>query len=186
MLDGLRNWDLRAFYFVNLHLQNSFFDLIMPYARNPACWIPLYIILLFFVIKIYRKQSWKIIVIAALNVLITDQLSSSVIKPLVHRLRPCNNPLVSVHIHQLVTCGSGFSFVSSHACNHFGLALLFIFIFKRYINWVMPAALLWASLVSFAQVYVGLHYPMDVICGGMIGATIGFINGKILLAWTRQ
>jgi membrane-associated phospholipid phosphatase len=186
MLDWLRNYDLHAFYFVNLHLQNSFFDFIMPIARNPVSWIPLYAIILFFVIKIYKKQSWKIFVITAINVLITDQLSSSVIKPWIRRLRPCNNPVVSIHMHQLVACGSGFSFVSSHACNHFGLALIFIFIFKNYIKWIIPATLFWATLISFAQVYVGLHYPVDVICGGMLGSMIGFTNGKILQSWIRR
>jgi membrane-associated phospholipid phosphatase len=102
-----------------------------------------------------------------------------VIKPLVHRLRPCNDPELSSQVHLLVGCGSGYSFVSSHAANHFGFALFIIILFKDRFSWITVPALLWAFLVSFAQVYVGLHYPADVTLGALIGILIGWATGTI-------
>lgn len=116
---------------------------------------------------------------ALLTVVITDQVSSSVIKPFVQRLRPCNDPLISSQVHLLVNCGSGFSFVSSHAANHFGIACFVIVLLHSRFRWIAPAALLWAALVSFAQIYVGVHYPVDTICGALLGIATGTITGRI-------
>jgi undecaprenyl-diphosphatase len=100
-------------------------------------------------------------------------------KPIFHRVRPCNNPALNSIIHLIVPCGSGYSFPSSHAANHFAMGIFSaITLGKRY-KWVLPLAIVWAISVSFAQVYVGVHYPIDVTCGGIIGTIIGISTGKL-------
>jgi undecaprenyl-diphosphatase len=73
----------------------------------------------------------------------------------------------------LVGCGSGYSFISSHAANHFGLAIIIGSIFKSKWTWVKPTLVIWAAVICYAQVYVGVHYPLDVIGGAIIGILIG-------------
>ena len=116
---------------------------------------------------------------AGITVLLTDQIASNIIKPAVHRLRPCNDPIMLPHIHLMVDCGTGFSFVSSHASNHFGIAVFLILILRKRFSWITPVALFWATLICFAQVYVGLHYPFDIIGGALLGVMIGIITGKL-------
>ncbi len=150
----------------------------MPYLRDKNFWIPLYAVIVAWNIYKFRVRSLIIIVSAVINLLLTDQIASSIIKPIVKRLRPCNIPEILNQIHLLVDCGSGFSFVSSHAGNHFGFAVFFIVLFGKKFNWLTSVAIAWAALVCFAQVYVGLHYPLDVICGAMLGVAIGIITGR--------
>lgn len=151
----------------------------MPYVRERDFWLPLYAVLIIYFILLFRKWSWIPILAAAITVTATDQISSSLIKPWVGRLRPCNDPLISAQVQLVVNCGSGLSFVSSHAANHFGIACFLIILLQARIKWITPVALLWATLVSFAQVYVGVHYPADVICGALLGTTVGVFAGRI-------
>lgn len=112
---------------------------------------------------------------------IADYSSASIIKPAVERLRPCREPGFSEQVNLLVNCGSGHSFPSSHAANHFALALFFIVLFHKRSKWIVPLALLWAASISFAQVYVGVHFPIDVTVGGLLGACIGFLLALLFL-----
>jgi membrane-associated phospholipid phosphatase len=99
----------------------------------------------------------------------SDQLSSSVLKPLVHRLRPCNNEAVKNHLRMVIAAGGGFSFVSSHAANHFALAFFYPQLFPKQKRWLMIVMMLWAAVISLSQVYIGYHYPSDVLCGAFLG-----------------
>ncbi|MEZ4843346.1 MAG: phosphatase PAP2 family protein [Bacteroidia bacterium] len=160
-------------------MKNDFFDSLMPILRDKYTWLPLYAIIVAFVIKNYGLKSLYVLGFAALTFLVADQLSAHVIKPLVQRARPCNDACIRQWVHNLVDCGSGYSFVSSHATNHFAIGMYFITVFARPSNrlWVIPTFLLWASLVAFAQVYVGVHYPFDVIGGAILGIIIGLTFG---------
>lgn len=158
----------------------------MPYLRDKYFWVPLYVLLVGYVVYQYRWYSIIVIILAALTVTLTDQVASSLIKPAVQRLRPCNDAVLSSQVHLLVDCGSGFSFVSSHAANHFGIAVFLIILFGRKWTWLTPAALTWAALVAFAQVYVGLHYPIDVTAGALLGAAIGIFTGRLCLSALKK
>jgi len=98
---------------------------------------------------------------------------------LVARVRPCNDFSLATDIIHRVPCGSGLSFPSAHATNHFAIAVFLICLF--YSRWkpVLPIGIFWAFIISFAQVYVGVHYPVDVTTGALLGITIGLICAGI-------
>ncbi len=156
-------------------MANPVLDFLCPILRNKLTWVPLYIL---FALLLYRKYGAKVIYLgigAALVILLSDQISSSLIKPYQHRLRPCNNPAIEARL-LLDACGGGYSFVSSHAANHFGLAVFLVFFFERK-RLAAPLLLLWAFAVAFSQVYVGVHFPMDVLAGALLGSIIGWVLG---------
>lgn len=171
--------DLEAWYYLNTRWHNAFLDAIIPYFRNQFFWAPLYLFLLLFTVLNFgiRGVAW------CAGFLVTfacsDQVSAHLIKPYIHRLRPCNNPYLQDVVHIIVPCGSGYSFPSSHAANHFALAVFMAVTLGRHVKFIWPLALFWAALVAYAQVYVGVHFPVDVTVGGLIGAAIGLITGKL-------
>jgi len=162
-------------------MRNDMFDMVMPLFRDKMFWIPLYVVIIFLIIRKHKLQALYVVGFAILTVLIADQISAHAIKPWVGRLRPCNDASISDLVHNLVDCGSGYSFVSSHATNHFALAFFFISVFNRpsIRYYVIIPFLFWAGLISFAQVYVGVHFPLDVICGGLIGLGIGYCTSRL-------
>jgi len=146
----------------------------MPFARYGPVWIPLYIFFGVFLVYNFRWKGFYIMLFGVLAVIASDQLCASFIKPVVHRLRPCYDASLSGQVRLLLSsCGGQFSFPSNHASNHFAVAVFLFSILPRKIKWLKPALLFWASLVSFAQVYVGVHFPIDVICGAIIGSFLG-------------
>jgi membrane-associated phospholipid phosphatase len=114
-----------------------------------------------------------------LSFALSDYISASLIKPFFHRPRPCNNPELADAVRILVPCGSGYSFPSTHAANHFCLGMFAAVTLSRRVRWIWVICLLWATIVSYAQVYVGVHYPLDVTCGGLLGIAIGASTGRI-------
>lgn len=181
MLEFFYSLDLKLLYFINHTLSNPVFDALMPLLRGKLTWIPLYLIIIYFIIKKYGLKSVWVIGCALLTVLIADRISAGLIKPYFERLRPCNNPEIQSWLNLPNGRGSSWSFVSSHATNHFALAVYFIMIFIRHrgkYKIIIPF-LSWAFLIAFAQVYIGFHYPSDVIAGGILGSLIGYGVGKL-------
>lgn len=183
MTDSLRTIDQQLFFFVNQSLQNDFFDWLMPLLRNRFFWIPLYVFIAAYLIINYKRQSPWIIGLLLITFAISDYSSSSIIKPFFERLRPCRDPETASYVRLLVPCGGGYSFVSTHAANHFAIALFLIKFFYDQFRWVLPAVLLWAFSICFAQVYVGLHFPFDILGGAVWGALIGFVTGHFALRY---
>ncbi|MBS1782984.1 MAG: phosphatase PAP2 family protein [Bacteroidetes bacterium] len=171
--------DYTIWYYLNIVWQNSFLDTVVPYIRNQWTWAPLYLFLLIFMLKNYGLKGalWCLFFLATFAV--SDQLSAHLLKPIFMRLRPCNNPFLQPIAHVIVPCGSGFSFPSSHAANHFALAVFASLSLRFLGKWIVPTALAWALFVSYSQVYVGVHFPLDVFCGGLLGTTIGLLTGFI-------
>lgn len=175
MTDQLLQLDRRLFYFVNHDLTNPFFDWLMPIVRNPVVWAPLYVFIFIFCLYRYKKTGAYIIVLLALTIGIADRGSAGLIKNAVQRLRPCHEATIANTIIVRVTCGSGYSFPSSHASNHFAIACFLGLVFYsrwKYIWWV---AIPWAFVISIAQVYVGVHYPFDVTFGALYGMLVGYV-----------
>ena len=181
MFEQLIQFDQDLFFAINQGLSNPFFDWLMPALRNRFFWTPLYLFIIIFFIRNYGKQGWYLLIFLGLTFGFTDFTSSSIIKPTVQRLRPCNDPEIKSEVNSRIACGSGFSFPSSHASNHFALAIFMITMFYSKWKAILPLGLLWAGSISFAQVYVGVHYPVDVSSGALIGSMIGYIMASILL-----
>lgn len=165
---------------INRDWSNSFFDAFMPYMRNPSFWIPLYVLLIVFAFVKFPKKALVWIISFAVAVATSDIISSHIIKPLIGRTRPCNDPELSQSLRMLANyCGQNGSFTSSHAANHFTIAA-FLFITLKPI-WGNYTAIffLWAAIISYAQIYVGVHFPLDILGGTILGLTIGNVFGKI-------
>ncbi len=178
-LDRLVMSDLEWWFAINQVHRNGFLDAVMPWLRNPITWAPLYLFLLVFMLQNYGKQAWLWMLFFVITFGIGDFLSASIIKPWIHRPRPCNDELLSQVDVLLVHCGSGYSFPSTHATNHFALAFFMIFSLKPTSRYIKFLLFLWAFSISYAQVYVGVHYPVDVLAGGLLGILIGTLTGWV-------
>ena len=176
MLTTLKNWDRWLFTKINQDWTTPFLDNLFPFWREAMTWIPLYLFLLLFVLINFGKKAWPWILFLILTVTITDQVSSHVLKPLVNRPRPCHDVLLADHIRLLLGyCSDSRSFTSSHAANHFGVGIFIFCTLKTYFkNWSY-LFLLWAATVSYGQIYIGVHYPLDVLGGALLGSTIGYL-----------
>jgi len=178
MIESLHNFDAELFLKIHRGLSNGFFDWLLPLMRNRYFWSPLYLFIIVFCFKEYKKGGWAIIGGVLITFALGDLISSRLIKPFVARLRPCNDPgLADLIIHR-VPCGSGYSFPSAHATNHFAIAVFLIMVF--YPKWkpVLPIGLAWAFVISFSQIYVGVHYPIDTLAGAVLGTTLGLLTGS--------
>ena len=168
------NIDTELFLFLN-GLHADWLDPIMIFISGKLSWTPFYLVLLYLIVKNYKKQSILIIIGIILLIICSDQVSSSVFKPLFERPRPCHNEAIKDLVYLPDGhCGGAYGFISSHACNVFALAVFITHILKRYyskIGWVM---FIWATLVAYSRIYMGVHYPGDVLVGATVGALIGW------------
>ncbi|MEY4052174.1 MAG: hypothetical protein RIR64_1159 [Bacteroidota bacterium] len=181
---SLEKADQALFELINGHWTLPLFDLWMPWMRTSEHWFPLYLLLVVYLFYKGGWKAWKWLLMVAITIALTDQLSSFLFKPFVHRLRPCADPAILTHVKLLIpACPSSFSFTSSHAANHFSLSM-FVFLtlqplFKKYTYLFF----LWAGLISYAQIYVGVHYPLDILAGIFIGLVMGYAGAKLYLKW---
>lgn len=177
MIESILQWDQFVFQLVNQGLSNPIFDLILPPIRGRAIWIPLYLFFAYLLYKRFDKKGIFVFLLALMCAGSSDIISSHIIKPSIERPRPCHSFTNVQDITLRVRCGRGYSFTSSHATNHFAIAWFFVLVLgtKR----ARFLLLFWAGAISFAQVYVGVHYPLDVIVGTLLGTLIGILFGKI-------
>jgi membrane-associated phospholipid phosphatase len=176
ILQGLEKFDQWLFQKINGQWTNSFFDAIFLYFRQSTFWMPLYLFLFVFVAVNYRRNWWWWITLFLCTVALTDMLGTRVFKHTFQRLRPCDDPAFASSVRLLLkNCAGGYSFISNHAANHFGLATFFYLTLRRYIprwSWI---AYVWALSIGYAQIYVGIHYPLDVVAGALVGMLFGLL-----------
>lgn len=182
MLERLIQLDKNLFIWLNSH-HSPFWDKLMWLISGKIEWLPLYLLLIGFIIYRFRWKSIPIILAIVLTITLADQIAVKAFKVVFERLRPSHNSEFEGIIHLVKDYHGGrFGFVSNHAANSFGLATIMSLIFRN--KYFSPGILLWAALVSYSRIYLGVHYPADIIGGAILGAGLGslvyFLLGKFL------
>ena len=176
MPENLINLDKKLFLVLN-HFATPGVDPVMRFLSGPVPWI-LFIIGCLIVLwrapwKKYHNHYLIMLGSLILAFAISEQTSVHLFKEVFMRLRPCHEPSLSGQVRLVApNCGGQFSFVSTHATNSFTLALLSALLFHR--RWFTISVFAWAILVSYSRIYVGVHYPGDVLGGAAVGCIIGF------------
>jgi len=171
MLEFLKHIDEVLFLFLN-GLHNDVFDFIMHWITYQQTWYPLYLLLVIWMIWRYKQKAIVPIILIIMAIALADQFTSSFMKPFFERLRPCHDSTIGHLVHVVDGCGGQYGFASSHAANSFTLATLLYFFFRSTFKYA-SILFIWAALVSYSRVYVGVHFPGDIIVGGLIGYFIG-------------
>jgi undecaprenyl-diphosphatase len=165
---------------------SSFFDVIMYGISNKFIWIPLYVLLMYISFRLYGKKAFLIIGGMILAVVISDQISVHLFKNVFQRYRPCHNIDLQGMLHLVNDkCGGKFGFISSHASNTATVATMSILFFGKKFNWLMVVVILYALLNSYSRVYLGVHYPSDVIAGMAVGVFLGIGTGSFVI-WLKK
>lgn len=167
------------FKIINQDLHNQVLDFIMPYWRDKTFWIPFYVALAVFLVYRFRVKGLYMILAIGLTAGIADTVSSHVIKKTVKRIRPCNQEQLKGEVELLVRCGTGYSFTSSHATNHFAIATFLSLTLGLLYRKIRLPLFLWAASIALGQVYVGVHFPFDILAGSLLGIFIGWGMAKL-------
>jgi len=173
MLNFLRTLDEELLLFFN-GLHSPWLDSVMISLTDGRAWLPLFLFTIIFILVKYKYRGLYVLLFVGLVITLGDQISSSLLKPLVGRLRPSHEPHLEGILHIVNNYRGGlFSFVSSHATNSFGVATILWLLIGKPHKWIL-VFFGWAAVFSFTRIYLGVHYPADVLAGALLGASIAF------------
>jgi undecaprenyl-diphosphatase len=184
MLEHLIDLDKKLFLFLN-SLHTPALDTIMAGISNKYLWIPLYVLFLYWMIRFYRMNAIWIFLSLIAVVAISDLVSVHAFKNVFLRLRPCHDPELSGLVHIVNgKCGGQYGFYSSHATNHFAVAVFTLLVFRGKFRLFTPLILIWAGLIGYSRIYLGVHFPGDVLAGGIAGSVLAVLGFR-LLVWIK-
>jgi undecaprenyl-diphosphatase len=184
MIEIIKKWDEETFLWLNsFHWEPL--DPIVFQLTQTISWIPLYLLLLYLIYRIDPKNTAWILGGVMLTILLADQVSSGLMKPYFERLRPCHDPRWEGMLHAYGRCGGLYGFVSSHAANTFGLATFLTLKLgkkQKAIAWLF----LYALVVSYTRIYLGVHYPLDLFFGALVGVLAAFFSWLCVVVIRRK
>ncbi len=176
MLETLITWDTDLFLFLN-GIHSPFWDQVMWLITGKWIWIPLYLFILGWLIRDYRWRAAVLLIFVVILITLSDQSSVHLFKEIFQRLRPCHDARIAEHVHTVNgKCGGKYGFVSSHAANTFAIAVFSLLLIRN--RYYSISIIAWASLVSYSRVYLGVHFPGDIIAGALLGGFVGYIVYK--------
>jgi len=171
MLNWFKDIDYWLFKVINQEMVGETLDGFMTAMSNKYLWVPLYVLILFFLIRRYGGMSWLYILALILAVSSADLISSKLMKPGFERNRPCN--MVELNPRLPVGKSPSYGFVSSHAANHAAVATFVILAFSLR-RWKKAAFIIWAVLIAYSRVYLGKHFFFDVFFGALLGILLAY------------
>jgi len=159
------------------------FDTIMWWVSKPVFGIPFYLL---FVFLLYKSFGWKntflLVLCAGLAVGLADLSAKYLFKEMFERFRPSQNLEIKEQLHYVNNYHGGmYGFVSSHAANMFAIAMLIGLWLKKKIRYSLHFLLIWASIIGYSRIYLGVHYPTDVVCGALLGMLIAILMYKVII-----
>lgn len=165
MLESVIDWDYHLFSLIN-GSGPGIIDHFMILLSDKYIWIPLYLWIIYKLTERFEHRILWVLIPMVLAIAMSDQITSSFMKPFFERLRPCRDPMLSDSVIIVSRCGGKFGFASSHAANTMALASLCWLYFRNRFTWVLFG---WAILVGLSRIYLGVHFPGDVVVGGLVG-----------------
>jgi len=184
MIESIKDWDEKAFLWLN-SFHSDGLDPIVLQLTQTITWVPLYLLLLYLIYRKDPKNMAWVIGGVMLTILLADQVSSGFMKPYFERLRPCHDPRWEGMMHAYGRCGGLYGFVSSHAANTFGMATFLTLILRKKqkgIYWLF----FYAVVVSYTRIYLGVHYPLDVFFGALVGVLSAYLSWAVVVLLKRK
>ena len=184
MIELIKQWDEELFLWLN-SFHSDALDPIIFQMTETVTWLPLFAFLIYKIYKVDPKNSWWVFGGILLTILISDQVTSGIMKPFFERLRPCHDPRWEGIMHNYGRCGGLYGFVSSHAANTFGLAVFLNRKLKgkiKGLRWLY----LYAFVVSYTRIYLGVHYPWDLLLGAAMGTLAAWFSWFFIVFVKRQ
>jgi undecaprenyl-diphosphatase len=177
MLAGI---DQHLFLILN-GLHSPFFDTVMFWATKPVAWTPFFILLIVLVIRVYRWKILWVLLFTAAVVTVSDQLAR-LAKYSAERPRPTHEIALQAQVHTVNGyTGGQFGFYSGHASSTFAVAIFLSLILRRRYRWIPPVVLAWAAIMSYSRIYLGVHYPGDILAGMAVGLLLGWLAGILFI-----
>jgi undecaprenyl-diphosphatase len=176
-MEWIKQIDQSLLLFLN-SFHNSFWDKAVTIFTSIEIWIPFYLLIIYFIIKTYKRNSIYILILIGLSVALSDQFTN-LIKNYVERFRPTQDPILGNIVHNVYNRGGAFGFFSAHAANTFTLAVISAKLFKNQIYTIL--IFIWAVLVSYTRIYIGLHYPGDILAGWIWGFLAGLAFYQLMV-----
>ncbi len=177
ILEGIQQIDQSLLLYLN-SFHNNFWDKAITIFTSTEIWIPFYLLIVYMIIKTYKKNSIYILILIALSIVVSDQFSG-LIKNSVQRLRPTHDPVLGDLVHNIYNRGGMFGYFSAHAANAFTIAIIAARLFKNHLFTIL--IFMWAIMVSYTRIYLGLHYPGDILTGWIWGILSGLAFYQLMV-----